>query len=270
MERPMSINKEQPLGEQIAEALGKEILSGKYQPGDVLPTEMDLVESFGVSRASVRSGLQLLASRGIVERFVGQGTIAQDFRDWNILDPMVTGMLADHANPHPDLVRSIFEFRYSSEPLVAALAARNARARDLVAMEDAIDGMSRSGDEKDRVGEGFTQHDVSFHVAVYRATHNAIWSHLAHILRPAVTLVVRRSNETTEEVHEALDRHRALMEAIRMRDPASAFDAALQIMQLTAEELGLDTETSRSAPGNLHPLGALFGIAGSLSGDRDS
>ncbi len=240
MEPTVTISKDLPLGDQIAASLGHDLLSGRYQPGEVLPTEMELVERFGVSRASVRSGLQTLTSRGIVERFVGMGTVARDFRDWNILDPMVTGLLADHANPHPDLVRSIFEFRYSAEPLIASLAARHARARDLVAMEDAVEGMARCGAMLGTEEADFTAHDVSFHVAVYRGTHNAIWTHLAHILRPAITLVVRRSNERTEELREALARHRALMEAIRLRDPAGAFDAALRIMQLTAVELGID------------------------------
>ncbi|MDV7143495.1 FCD domain-containing protein [Tropicimonas sp. TH_r6] len=261
MKQSISANKDQPLGDQIAEALGHELLSGTYRPGDALPTEMELVESFGVSRASVRSGLQALASRGIIERFVGQGTIAQDFRDWNILDPMVTGLLADHASPHPDLVRSIFEFRYSAEPLVAALAARNARARDLVAMEDAIDDMARCSSRDVAADDSFTEHDVSFHVAIYRGTHNAIWRHLAHILRPAITLVVRRSNETTEELRETLARHRALMEAIRMRDPAAAYDAALAVMRLTAGELDIAPGTT-GAPEIPDPMGALFRAGG--------
>ncbi|SDK11272.1 FadR/GntR family transcriptional regulator [Aliiruegeria lutimaris] len=242
MTQPGSVNRDLPLGPQIADALGLEILSGIYRPGDVLPTEMELVERFGVSRASVRSGLQALAARGIVERFVGQGTIAQDFSDWNILDPAVTGMLADHESPHPDLVRSIFEFRFSAEPLIAAAAARKARARDLLALEEAMEGMERCAAASATGSDSFTQHDVSFHVAVYQATHNAIWSHLAHILRPAITLVVRRSNESSEELREALGLHRALMECIRMRDPAGAYNAAHKVMQLTAEELGIDPQ----------------------------
>ncbi|RYH08736.1 FadR/GntR family transcriptional regulator [Tropicimonas sp. IMCC6043] len=263
MGRTVSVDKDQPLGDQIAEALGNELLSGIFRPGDVLPTEVELAERFGVSRASVRSGLQALASRGIVERFVGQGTVAQDFSDWNILDPVVTGMLADHESPHPDLVRSIFEFRFSAEPLIAAVAARNARARDLVAMEDAIDGMARCAEARAPGTESFTQWDVSFHVAVYRATHNAVWSHLAHILRPAITLVVSRSNDSSEELREALERHRELMECIRLRDPTRAFESALRVMQLTAEELGVDPEFGEfRTAGADHPLSGLIGSSG--------
>lgn len=268
MGRLDSVNKDLPLGDQIAEALGHELLSGIYRPGDVLPTEVELAERFGVSRASVRSGLQALASRGIVERFVGQGTIAQDFSDWNILDPVVTGMLADHESPHPDLVRAIFEFRFSAEPLIAAVAARNARARDLVAMEDAIDGMASCVGARGSGEQSFTQWDVSFHVAVYRATHNAVWSHLAHILRPAITLVVSRSNDSSEELREALGRHRELMEHIRLRDPAGAFRSALRVMQLTAEELGIDPEFGEGRDGGTaHPLHDLFASSGKAPAD---
>ncbi|MFV0334410.1 MAG: FadR/GntR family transcriptional regulator [Tropicimonas sp.] len=259
MGREFSLNKEIPVGDQIAEALARDLLSGVYRPGDILPTEVELSDRYGVSRASVRSGLQSLAAGGIVRRLVGQGTIARDFRDWNILTPTVTALLADHAPPVPELVHSIFEFRYTAEPLVAAIAARNSRARDLLAMEEAYDGMERCVEAGEYKGSSFTEHDVSFHVAIYRATHNAVWANMAHILRPAITLVVRESNETTEELRRTLERHRDLMEHIRLRDPERAFDAALRVMQLTSEELGIAPDFGGVAGRDAtHPLQSLF------------
>ncbi|SFC54256.1 transcriptional regulator, GntR family [Tropicimonas isoalkanivorans] len=258
MDRP-SVNKETPLGRQIAAALGRDLLSGVYRPGDVLPTEIELSERFGVSRASVRSALQSLAACGIVERYVGQGTVAQEFSDWNVLDPVVTAMLADHDTPHPELVRSIFEFRYTAEPLIAAVAAKNARARDLLAMEEAYEGMEQCVVSNGSRRGSFTEHDVSFHVAIYRATHNTVWAHLAHILRPAITIVVKRSNDTTEELRETLQRHRELMEYIRLRDPARAFSAALWVMQLTAHDLGVTPEFGIASESDAtDPLRAFF------------
>ncbi|HZU16950.1 MAG TPA: GntR family transcriptional regulator, partial [Candidatus Dormibacteraeota bacterium] len=55
---------------QIREA----IFSGRYQPGDRLPTERELSRQFGVSRVTVRDALRALEAAGLIEvRVGGQG-----------------------------------------------------------------------------------------------------------------------------------------------------------------------------------------------------
>lgn len=239
------------LGEQVAERLARDLFSGTYRPGDLLPKEVELVDLFGVSRASVRSGLQSLSERGIVRRQAGQGTVVQEFRDWNILDPTVTRWMVDHAIPNPAFIRDIFAFRYASEPLIAAIAAGAAGARDLLAMEEAFEGMERCVGTSDADWDrgAFSDFDVDFHAAIYRGTRNVVWAQLAHILRPAITLVVRQSNETADELRDSLGRHRNLMECIRRRDSERAFEAALHVMRRTALDLGIDDRsgTTRAA-----------------------
>lgn len=233
------------LGTQVAERLAEELFSGRYLPGDLLPKETELCDRFAMSRPSVRSGLQILASLGIIRRISGHGTVVEEFREWNILDPLVTRWMAEHAAPNPQFVAGIFEFRHATEPYIAAVAARKATARDLLAMEDAFHGMERTirtdrTSVVDAMGLTFTDHDVAFHAAIYRATHNLVWAQIAHILRPAITLVVRTSNETAEELRDSLERHRHLMECIRLRRPEEAFEAARSVMARTAFDLGLE------------------------------
>lgn len=227
------------LGNQVAERLAKDTICGVYQPGDFLPKETELCTLFGVSRASVRSGLQTLVSMGIVRRHTGQGTVVLEHHNWNILDPVLSRWMADYASPHPEVLREIFEFRLAIEPYIAALAAERADARDLVAIEDGFAGMERCL-EAAKVDQAlFSDYDVAFHAAIYRATHNLIWSQLAHLLRPSILMVVRTTNETADELRDSVGRHRNLMEAIRLRRPQAAYDAAISVMGRTARDLGL-------------------------------
>ncbi len=232
------------LGYKVATRLASDLFSGAYRPGDLLPKEVDLVESFRVSRASVRSGLQTLVSLGIVRRQSGQGTVVSEYRDWNVLDPMVTGWMSQYANPHPEFLREIYQFRRSTEPFIAAVAARRATARDLVGIEEAFLAMERALEGADGTKSAvdlpeFSISDVEFHAAIYRATHNLVWAQLAHILRPSILLVIRKSNDTAEELRDSLERHRKLMECIRLRQPKAAFDAAVSVMDRTGLDLGL-------------------------------
>ncbi len=59
---------------QLADRVLEAIRSGQYRPGDQLPTEHALAERYGVSRASARAALGMLADRGFVYRLHGHGT----------------------------------------------------------------------------------------------------------------------------------------------------------------------------------------------------
>jgi GntR family transcriptional regulator len=63
-----------PMYRQIAEDLREQIESGELQPGQQLPTELELRERFGASRNTVREAIKWLASLDLVETRPGQGT----------------------------------------------------------------------------------------------------------------------------------------------------------------------------------------------------
>ncbi len=58
--------------------LFSDIRSGKFGPGEPLPTEAKLVESLGYSRNTVRQALAQLENDGIIERIQGRGTFVTD------------------------------------------------------------------------------------------------------------------------------------------------------------------------------------------------
>ena len=65
--------KKQTLPEQMVETIKELILSGELEAGDTLPTEPELCEQFGVSRAVVRDATRILMALGLVEVKHGSG-----------------------------------------------------------------------------------------------------------------------------------------------------------------------------------------------------
>lgn len=63
----------QPKYRQVADALRREIDNGTYGPGSRLPSEADLSARFDASRNTVRSGLNLLVSQGLISSSQGLG-----------------------------------------------------------------------------------------------------------------------------------------------------------------------------------------------------
>jgi GntR family transcriptional regulator len=64
-----------PLYYQLENVLREKLTSGAFEPGDKMPTEIELIEEYGVSRITVRQALQALADDGLIERKQGRGTV---------------------------------------------------------------------------------------------------------------------------------------------------------------------------------------------------
>lgn len=74
IDRDAFIRGNQPRYVQLANTLINEIIDGKYQIGDLLPTEQDMCVQFGVSRFTVREALKKLVQSGLVTRQPGVGS----------------------------------------------------------------------------------------------------------------------------------------------------------------------------------------------------
>ena len=66
--------KKQPIYQQIVTHFIEEIQAGTYGPGDRLPPERSLAQTFGVNRSTVVKALDELKSLGWIERKQGSGS----------------------------------------------------------------------------------------------------------------------------------------------------------------------------------------------------
>jgi DNA-binding FadR family transcriptional regulator len=244
----------------IAEALAEAVFSGRYAIGDTIPREVDLCERFGVSRSTVRSALQKLVNAGLLVRVSGQGTRVCELSAWHLLDPQVSAWMAHYAQPNPHLQREVFAFRVGVEPFVASLAATHATASDLLAIENAFEGMLRTLECEDLhwQGQSYNAYDVAFHEAIFAASHNLIWAQISHVLKPAIALIVERSNQSAtlhsaKDLDDSMARHRRVMEAIRLRQPQEAAEAALSVLKRTGRDLGME-DLVKNPPAIVMPL----------------
>jgi GntR family transcriptional regulator len=80
----------EPMYQQIAEDLRKQIESGALVRGSQLPTELELRARYNASRNTVRDAIKRLTSQGLIETKPGQGTFVTAK-----VDPFVTVLTAD-------------------------------------------------------------------------------------------------------------------------------------------------------------------------------
>lgn len=63
-----------PLYQQIAKDMATQIAEGAIDHGQQLPTELQLITQYQVSRLTVRKALEVLESQGLIARYRGKGT----------------------------------------------------------------------------------------------------------------------------------------------------------------------------------------------------
>ncbi|NLY44697.1 MAG: GntR family transcriptional regulator [Tissierella sp.] len=63
---------------QLYDILYKDIKKGIYKPGELLPTENELIERYGISRVTVRKAMDMLLNEGIIAKRRGYGSFVKN------------------------------------------------------------------------------------------------------------------------------------------------------------------------------------------------
>ncbi|SFQ96199.1 FadR/GntR family transcriptional regulator [Poseidonocella sedimentorum] len=200
--------------EEAIAALTGFIRAGGYRPGDRLPPERELIVSLGMSRSSLRRGLEALEHDGLIWRHVGKGTFiaaqggAGGSSSLSELSRQVTPV---------QLMRA----RLALEPAIAREAAINASA-DEVARLKAIKEAAESAPDWD----SYEAQDDHFHRAVAAATGNvlllSLFDQMNQVRRAVAWNTVVRKSERPPRDHSSFAEHNALVDAIEARDPNAA------------------------------------------------
>jgi GntR family transcriptional repressor for pyruvate dehydrogenase complex len=207
------------------------ILRGDLRPGQRLLPERELVAALGVSRTSVRAGLQSLAAKGVLVIRHGAGTFVADGPPSLDSEPL-RFLAALHGFTRGEM----FEARRMLEVGAAGLAAERATGEALAAISDEVTGMFASMDDP----QAFHAHDIRFHRAVAAAGGNPIVASIVEMVSGAslsreLALKLRLKNVSADHTRAVADMHRRIYVAIRDHDRPRA-EQAMSEHLLSAEQ----------------------------------
>lgn len=198
--------------ELVADRLLALIAARKLQPGDPIPAERELVESYRVGRSSVREALRMLESRGLIEAR-GNGSFAvSEFRS-SLGESLGLLLSVDEAD-----ARELFEVRRILESETAALAAERREPEHLVRMAAAIEEMEKGLDNE----QSYIAADLSFHLIIAEASGNRLASHLMHAIRGQMQEALGTAFLVPGGPQRSVFQHREILEAIEARRPDEA------------------------------------------------
>ena len=156
-------------------------VSGHFKPGDRLPTEQELAESFGIGRSSVREAIKIFQYLGVLETRTSQGTfvcqrgnISAEALSWIVIlgqqdmsDMMEIRMLLEEAG-----FRKLAE-KFAREP--------KSISGEIESLEQAYKKMVNAKSQNDAAAR--IQSDFDFHSIIIESSENELMVAIFNAMR---------------------------------------------------------------------------------------
>src|SRR3990170_420507 len=199
-ERPsMKIRVHRPLREEVYDALRRAIVQGELSPGNRV-VETELAGRLGISRTPVREALRKLEAEGFLSKGPGSSLL-------------VSAM-------SPEEVEETFRIRAVLEGLAAHLAAERATPEGIALLEGVL---KRSETELDgEAPERLLEWNTRFHDGLNVLSGSAQLQQLLQAIHDKILRYRRITLEVGRARKAWLQEHRAILQAIKDRDPARA------------------------------------------------
>ncbi|WP_115944480.1 FadR/GntR family transcriptional regulator [Amycolatopsis thermalba] len=210
---PLATTRRTGLVDQVIGQLRDAIAEGEWAIGQRIPTEAALAESLAVGRNTVREAVRALAHSGLLEVRQGDGTYVRATSE-------VSGAIRRLCGSE---LREVLGVRPAPEVEAARLAATVRTEEELATITELLDQRDEAYRGEDI--ETYVRADTEFHLAVVRASHNALLTELYRGILEAVTASVAATTDTRLPETEAIG-HRGLLEAIAARDTERAMTEA--------------------------------------------
>lgn len=235
---PYALGQRKTLSSELASILTRQIESGEYAPGDVLPSEQALAELFVVSRPVVREALARLKQQGIITPRRGQAPIVAK-------SPEFSSVYAEGFDElSGDKYLQFNRFRVVVEGECAALAALNATDEQIARLLAYNAAMEADFAE----GRAGIEPDLQFHFLIAAASGNKYLHDLVKAIPTKIWMVVHQgrslSNRDREYERQVCREHKAIAEAIAARNPHAARLAARTHLLHSAHRQGFPLDRS--------------------------
>jgi len=156
------------------------LVERKLKVGDLIPTELDLSRSLGVSRTVVREALLRMRMMGLIETKKKKGSI--------ITSPDIFGIMSKSMNPHildQDTLKEIFELRLVLEIGMADFLFQRVTPKDIEELKEIV--KNEPDTAKDHIFN--IDHEIIFHGKLYEIAGNETLKRFQKMLLPVFDYV---------------------------------------------------------------------------------
>ena len=210
----------------VAQRVIRDVVRDRMQPGDLLPPERVMLETYETGRGTLREALRLLEFQGVIalKPGPGGGPILLNPSPSHLASTLQLLMQLNHAT-----YRSIVEVRTAMEPMISQLAAQRISDESLEELRLTVEQMREFLDDRD----SFLDSNKRFHDIIAWSSGNVLFSYIVDSLLDILDGTIigidyprhRRVAilKAHEEIHAALARHDPQASLERMREHIEAY-----------------------------------------------
>ncbi|MFP4209656.1 MAG: FadR/GntR family transcriptional regulator [Alkalispirochaeta sp.] len=222
---------------QVMARIKELIASGRYRPGDRLPTEQELAALFGVGRSSIREAIKVFQHLGVVESFAAKGTFVQDRANIS-LEAITWALLLGN-----DDIRDVYELREAIESISFRRVAGRLQRHDSAGVEtvrqlkEVVAAMYRAAENDDR--EAMAEADYLFHQRIIEGGDNLLFHDVYHTLQAFMKNVIIQTYENMDSLGVVADDHADIIHVLETKSVEEAVTRHWQHFRRTRSLLGL-------------------------------
>lgn len=219
--------KKQRVSDQVFEQIKQQIISGKWVPGDKIPSELELAKIFDVSRVSVREAIHRLIGMGVLYVRRGEGTFVSEILPEDYFNTLLPILMVERSN-----LIEMLEFRSILEVESVKLACRRANNEDIDRLQKTISNMRKNRGDNIK----FAAEDLNFHLALAIATHNEVIVKVNAIIRDMLKTAMEKVVELTG-FDKGIYYHEKILDALKNRDEDAAAKLMREHIEVTMERI---------------------------------
>ena len=199
--------------EQVMEQIKELIASGKYQPGDKIPTEHELAEKFGIGRSSIREAIKIFNYLGVLKSKAAKGTFLSDRA--NISTEALSWSILLGKDEMGELIETRGAIELWSIIHLTSLGSKDKEHMDNVIKElqDIVDGMQKSLDAGEL--EKLIDADYNFHNVIVKSTGNGLFYSIYKTLKSFMYEEIEQSQNDYTDPNMIISEHQSILDTIR-------------------------------------------------------
>lgn len=212
----------------VAERIREVIQTRKLMAGDRLPSETELAEGLGVSRAVVREAIGRMQALGFVSVQRGRGMYVGDGDSLSSCVKLVSAAMA----MSPKELQHLVEFRLALECQAARQAAQRATPQDLSDLAAICEEFKQAVNQSDGIVV-----DFRFHRRIAEISGNPIMGRVMEVVHDYIIEAMARATSRPRNVTQIANLHLTILKAIKNRDPEAAEQAMRAHLERHARRL---------------------------------
>lgn len=236
-------NKSGKVSDNIIAQIRDAILSGKIKPGDRLASEKELIEQFGVSKATMREALRVLEVIGLLEirKGIAGGAFVAEVGMRTTIHAIINFLYFQTVS-----IKEITMLRYLIEPSVAQVAASRRTDKDIQNLEKISGEIITPGDTE-------ISKEISFHRYLARMTENTILTLTIDMIDNLLKSMKAKIGLPPDFYGYVRDAHKIILECLIQQDGLASKIAMANDVIGVGKYLSKFTGTPPFDPSELQP-----------------